>query len=137
MYGEHMVGTRYGQVIPEFIKRMLFEDQFTILGDGSHTRSFCYIRDGVKLIRKLLVNKNTGIINLGNDHETNILDLAKKIHALDNRTFNPIFLADRPNDHVRRKPDLTYLKSLVPDLKFTNIDVGLKKTINFYKNHKE
>jgi UDP-glucuronate decarboxylase len=133
MYGERMVGTRYGQVVPEFINRMLFEEQFTLLGDGKHTRSFCYILDATNMMRKLMEKKTTGLINVGNDEEISILELAKKIHQLNNTPFNPIFLPERTNDHKRRRPDISYLKSLLPELVFTDLKTGLKKVIDFYK----
>lgn len=133
MYGERMVNTRYGQVIPEFIQRMLHEDKFTIIGDGGHSRSFCYIKDAIWAMRELLEKKVTGILNIGNDSEISILKLAKKIHALEHRSFQPIFLPERPYDHKRRKPDISKLKLLIPELKFTDLDIGLKKVIRFYK----
>lgn len=133
MYGERMVGTRYGQVIPEFVNRMLFEDKFTIIGDGRNTRSFCYINDATKMMRQLMEKQITGLINLGNDHEVSILELAQIIHVLNNHAFNPIFLPERSNDHKRRRPDITHLQSILPELTFTKLENGLKKVIDFYK----
>lgn len=132
-YGERMIGTRYGQVIPEFVKRMLFENTFTIIGDGSQTRSFCYVKDSTWAMAELLEKKITGILNLGNDYEITILELAKKIHAIKNKEFNPTFLPGRPNDHKRRRPDISQLKSLLPKLTFTDLDTGLKKVILFFE----
>lgn len=129
LYGERMVGTRYGQVVPEFINRVLSKDKFTMLGDGSHTRSFCYIKDAIQSMMALMEKQITGVINLGNDEEISILTLAKKIHLLIGRDFDPILLPERPHDHKRRQPDLAYLKSLLPNLRFTNLDEGLKKVI--------
>ncbi|WP_232002738.1 NAD-dependent epimerase/dehydratase family protein [Legionella sainthelensi] len=57
LYGERMIGTKYGQVIPEFIHRILYEDKFTIIGNGSNTRSFCYIKDATWAIRELVEKK--------------------------------------------------------------------------------
>ena len=128
-YGERMVGTRYGQVIPEFIDRMLFEEKFTILGDGKHTRSFCYVKDITRMIRALMEKEISGLINLGNDAEISILELARKIHDSANRQFHPYFLQERDNDHLRRKPDISYLKKILGELSFTSLDSGLKKVI--------
>lgn len=132
-YGERMVGTRYGQVIPEFITRMLFEEKFTILGNGSNTRSFCYVKDTTLAMRLLIEKQMTGLLNLGNDQETSIVDLARKLHVLENKAFNPVFLEGRPHDHKRRFPDIQQLKLLLPSLKFTNLDLGLRQVIDFYK----
>jgi predicted GH43/DUF377 family glycosyl hydrolase/nucleoside-diphosphate-sugar epimerase len=133
LYGEKMVGTRYGQVVPEFINRMLHEPQFTILGDGKNTRSFCYIKDATWAMRELMEKNITGLVNLGNDHEITVLALAKRLHKLQNLTFNPKFLPGRPNDHKRRRPDIRYLRSLLPNLRFTDLTSGLKKVIAYYK----
>lgn len=133
-YGERMVGTRYGQVIAEFVRRMLFEKKFTILGDGRHTRSFCYIKDAAVAIRRLIEQEVSGILNLGCDEEISILELAKKIHLLENKPFHPIFLPERPQDHKQRRPDITALKALLPDLAFTSLETGLKKVIAYFKH---
>lgn len=135
LYGERMVGTRYGQVVPEFVNRMLYEDKFTIIGDGHPTRSFCYINDATWMMRELMEKNTVGLVNLGNDEEMTILELAKMIHQLNNKSFSPEFLPARPNDHKRRRPDITYLKSLLPNLTFTPLTLGLEKVINFYKNN--
>lgn len=134
MYGERMVNTKYGQVIPEFIQRMLYENEFTVIGDGSHMRSFCYIKDAVILMEQLIDKDFIGFLNLGNDEEISINNLAKKLHDLEGLSFNPIYLKERPNDHKRRKPDIKKLYSLFPDLKFTPMDVALEKVIEYYKN---
>ena len=131
-YGERMVGTCYGQVIPEFINRMLFEEKFTILGDGKHTRSFCYVKDSVCMIRALMEKQIAGLVNLGCDDEMSVLALAKKIHDIAQQSFYPEFLPERPNDHQRRKPDISHLKRLLGPLSFTPLAIGLKRMIDFY-----
>lgn len=133
LYGERMINTRYGQVIPEFIKRLLDNVPFTIIGDGNQTRSFCYIEDAICAICELVKRETVGLINVGNDQEIKIVDLAKRIHLLEKKTFEPIFTPPRPNDHQRRWPDITLLKSLLPDLHFTPLDEGLNKVIHYYK----
>ena len=133
LYGERMVGTRYGQVVPEFVNRMLHEAQFTILGDGQSTRSFCYIKDATWAMRELMEKNTNGLVNLGNDEEITILALAKRLHQLEALVFDPEFLPGRPNDHKRRRPDISYLRSLLPNLTFTKLTSGLKKVIAYYK----
>ena len=91
-YGPRMVGSKYGQVIGEFIQRLLGPNDFYIIGDGSHTRSFCYVQDCVKLLYKLCSSDSPpGVYNIGNDHEITIYNLAKKIHELMNVEFSPHF----------------------------------------------
>ncbi|WP_448552172.1 NAD-dependent epimerase/dehydratase family protein [Thalassotalea montiporae] len=133
MYGERMVNTKYGQVIPEFVTRCLQEPEFTIIGDGSHTRSFCYIKDATSLLRKLVECDVTGFINLGNDAEISILELAASIHKKVGREFTPVHLEERPHDHKRRRPDITKLKNELGELDFTPLETGLELVIKYYK----
>ena len=134
MFGPRMVNTRYGQVIPEFIHKTLNKEIFTIIGDGCHTRSFCYIKDFTNIMIKLLENKISGVLNIGNDEEISILSLAERIHYLMRRNFNPVFLPERPHDHKRRRPDITELKKILPENNFTSLENGLLETIKFYSS---
>lgn len=132
-YGPRMVGTKYGQVIGEFVTRGLTEPEFTIIGDGSHTRSFCLVTDGARLMVDLFEKSVTGFINLGNDDEVTILEVAERIHQKLGRKFDPVFLPERPHDHRRRCPDLTRLRQELPGLELTNLDTGLDLTIDAYR----
>lgn len=132
-YGPRMVNTKYGQVIPEFIKRMQSEEPFTMIGDGHHTRSFCFIYDAICLMLMLEKKQVAGIINLGNPEEISILNLARKIHELGNKPFNPIFLPGRPNDHHRRCPDISMLLSIISTPNFTSLEDGLKQVMSIYE----
>jgi len=75
-YGPHMDTSEYGQVIPEFINKMFNDEKFTIIGNGEHTRSFCYVSDHTRLVRKLAETVSNQVVNIGNDKETRIIDLA-------------------------------------------------------------
>lgn len=132
-YGPRMVGTKYGQVIGEFVMRGLTEPEFTIIGDGSHTRSFCLVTDGATALADLFERRVTGFINLGNDNEITILELARIIHEKLGREFKPVFLDERPHDHRRRCPDLTRLKECLPDLELTSLETGLDITIKSFR----
>lgn len=135
MYGPRMVNTKYGQVIPEFIQRILTENQFTLIGDGHHTRSFCFIEDAIRLL--LGMRNITGFLNLGNPEEISMLDLARKLHTLMHKSFSPVFLPERPHDHHRRCPDIARLRTLCGNPSFTPLDAGLKIVINTMTNHEE
>ncbi|OGZ62276.1 MAG: hypothetical protein A3H51_02215 [Candidatus Spechtbacteria bacterium RIFCSPLOWO2_02_FULL_38_8] len=137
MYGPRMVNTKYGQVIPEFIHRILTENQFTLIGDGHHTRSFCFIKDAIRLILMLEKKNANGFVNLGNPEEISILELAKKLHQLTHKNFNPIFLPERPHDHHRRCPDITRLRALCGNPSFTPLGTGLKTVIDAMTSHVE
>lgn len=129
MYGPRMVNTKYGQVIPEFIRRVQSEDEFTIIGDGHHTRSFCFIQDAIRLIIQLEKHNATGFFNVGNPEEISMFNLAKKIHTIAGKKFNPVFLSERPHDHHRRCPDISKLLSIIPNPNFMTLEQGLKNLI--------
>ncbi len=132
LYGERMVGTRYGQVIPEFIRKLVNRETFTVIGNGSHTRSFCHVQDAAWALRQLMEKNATGIINLGNDQEISILQLAQMIHRLANKPFKPKFLPNRPKDIIRRCPNIQRLKTQLPQLRFTPLEQGLSQLLNKY-----
>ena len=132
-YGPHMDISEYGQVIPEFINKMFKDKQFTIIGDGQQTRCFCYVSDHARLVKKLAEKVSNEIVNVGNDKETKIFDLAKMMHELENKEFKPKFLPGRDYDHKRRQPDITKLKKLINDSPKISLKEGIKQTINAYK----
>jgi len=72
-YGPRMDTSEYGQVIPEFIRKVFFEQEFTIYGDGTQTRAFMYVEDHVRLVTKLIQNTANVVVNVGNDEEITIL----------------------------------------------------------------
>jgi len=132
-YGPHMDTSEYGQVVPEFIHKMFNDEQFTIIGDGEHTRSFCYVSDHTRLVRKLSENVSNEIVNVANDSEITINYLAETLHKLENKKFKPKYLPGREYDHKRRCPDISKLKKLINDHPKISLEEGLKKTIEDYK----
>jgi len=133
-YGPRMDTTQYGQVIPEFIRKALFDDQFSIIGNGEHTRSFCYVEDHASAVLQLIEQRKNLVVNIGNNEELSILDLAKKICEILGKRFKPVFLEQRKNDPRRRCPDITLQKKIISDYNDVNIDEGLIRTIDWYKN---
>jgi nucleoside-diphosphate-sugar epimerase len=133
-YGPNMDTSEYGQVIPELIEKMYSKQKFTIIGDGSQTRSFCYVSDHTRLARKLIENASNEIVNLGNDKEIKIFDLARMMHVIDNIEFKPIYLPGREYDHKRRRPDITKMKNLINDYPKISLEKGLKLTIKEFKH---
>ncbi len=73
------------------------------------------------------------IVNVGNDEETQIVDLAETMHKLENKKFEIKYLPGREYDHKRRRPDITKLKKLINDYPKTSLDEGLRKTIQAFK----
>lgn len=131
VYGKGMIGTKYGQVIPEFIKRLSDgEYPLKIYGDGQHTRSFCHIDDHVELTNRLLEKGFlSDVINLGNNEEISILNLASLIMRIMSLEPRIEFGEERDGDHLRRCPDISKLISLVGDYEFISLEEGIRKSI--------
>lgn len=125
-YGSRMDNTKYGQVIPEFFRK-LSNGNFTIIGNGKQTRSFCHVDDHKRLSVMLSETVNNDIVNIGNDEQITILELAKKIHNIKGIKFEPKFAPPRDYDTKRRQPNMSKIKNSYPDYKFINLESGLRK----------
>lgn len=135
-YGPRMrAGDIYGRVVPNFIEQVLSNTPITVFGDGTQTRSFTYVTDEIEGILKAVAMPEAKheVINLGNDSETSIIDLAKKIKKLTNST-SPIEFHPLPiDDPKRRCPDITKARTLLKWEPTTVLDQGLLKTIMWYQ----
>ena len=131
VYGKGMIGSKYGQVIPEFIQRLKEgEYPLRIYGKGNHTRSFCHIDDHVDLTMKVLSSTyRNGILNLGNNEEVSILELGTLIMQIMELTPAFSFGAEREGDHLRRCPDITKLLSITGDFNFVSLRDGIIKSL--------
>jgi len=125
----------YGRVISRFIAQALRDEDITVYGDGSQTRSFCYITDAILGILKFATSlKAKGeTINIGNPLETRIIDLAHLVKRLTNSgskiTFHPL----PEDDPKRRSPDVTEAKRLLNWQPEVPLEEGLNKTIEWFK----
>ena len=100
-----------GRVVSNFIVQALSGDDITIYGDGSQTRSFCYVDDNVKALVKMMNSDNfTGPVNIGNPGEYTILELAEMIINLTNSKSKIVHKPLPSDDPTRRKPDITLAK---------------------------
>ncbi|MEM8938855.1 MAG: SDR family NAD(P)-dependent oxidoreductase [Bacteroidota bacterium] len=133
VYGPKMIGTKYGQVIPEFVNRLKSgEYPLKIFGDGSHTRSFIHISDHVELTYRLIHSPNLKldeVYNLGNTDEISIAHLANKLMNLMGLDPKLKFLKERSGDHKKRVPDITKLENVVGKYDFISLNEGLKSLI--------
>tara|TARA_B110000037_G_C17089454_1_gene493396 strand:+ start:1036 stop:1977 length:942 start_codon:yes stop_codon:yes gene_type:complete len=122
-----------GRVVSNFINQCLNREEITIYGDGSQTRSFCYVDDMVDGLIKLMNNdKTTGPINLGNPHEITISDLAHKINDYLGKP-SEISYKDLPQDDPkRRKPDITKAINYLDWEPTVGLKEGLEKTIRYF-----
>jgi UDP-glucuronate decarboxylase len=133
-YGPSMLAND-GRVVSSFIVQALRGEPLTIFGDGSQTRSFCYIDDMVDgLIRLMNAPREvTGPVNLGNPGEFTMLELAKKVVAL---TGSDGVIEERPlpsDDPVRRKPDIGRARELLGWEPTVPLDEGLKRTVEYFR----
>jgi len=125
-----------GRVVSNFIIQALNNNPITIYGDGSQTRSFCYVDDLINGIIKLMESDNTitGPINLGNPTEITILELAERIIKLTNS--NSILENNELpiDDPIKRKPDISLARSLLGWNPKIHLEEGLIKTIKYFKS---
>jgi dTDP-glucose 4,6-dehydratase len=128
-YGERMDSTKYGQVVPELVRKALGDQAFTLIGDGSQTRSFCYAADAARLIVAAGEAMRNEVVNVGNDAEVTILALAKLIHEIVDRPFAPEFLPGRADDHTRRRPDITRLIERTGERPLWDLRSGVERVV--------
>jgi len=124
-----------GRVVSNFIMQALRGEPITIYGDGSQTRSFCYVDDLVEALIRLMdtADNVTGPINLGNPGEFTIRELAEKIVALSG-SRSKIMLHPLPSDDPKqRKPDISRAQSLLGWSPAIALDEGLKKTLAYFE----
>ena len=123
-----------GRAIPNFISQALKNEPLTAFGDGSQTRSFCYVSDLVSGIIKLLLSKDHGPINLGNPNEMTILELAKAVIKLTGSKSQIGFKSLPQDDPKVRQPDITRARTVLGWEPKVDLQTGLKKTIAYFKS---
>lgn len=133
-YGPHM-HPNDGRVVSNFIVQALQGIPLTIYGDGMQTRSFCYVSDLVEAIVRLMDSDDsvTGPINLGNDGEFTMLELAEKVIALSGSSSKIEFRPLPQDDPMQRRPDLTKARDTLGWQPKVKLDDGLKETIAYFK----
>ena len=123
-----------GRVISNFIVQALTNKPITIYGEGLQTRSFCYVDDLIEGMIKLMNKKDISTpINLGNPEEFTILEIATKIKSLINPNLEFVFEPLPSDDPKKRQP---YIEKAKKELNWepkTNLDIGIRKTINWFK----
>jgi dTDP-glucose 4,6-dehydratase len=123
-----------GRVLPTFIAQALRGEDLTMYGDGSQTRSFCYVDDLIEGIFRLLFSDYHLPINLGNPEEITIKEFGEEIIQLTNSKSKLISLPPMQDDPKQRKPDITLAKKLLGwEPKITRKE-GLKKTLEYFKS---
>jgi len=131
-YGPRMA-EHDGRVVSNFTVQALKGEDITVYGDGSQTRSFCYVSDLVEgLIRFMNTDNFIGPVNLGNPCETSILEFAERIIALTGSTSKVIFKPLPADDPRQRQPDITLAKDRLGWQPTVPLENGLKETIRYF-----
>jgi len=131
-YGERM-RVNDGRVVPAFISQALRNEPLTVFGDGSQTRSFCYVSDLIEGIYRLLMSNETQPTNIGNPSEMTVLQFAEEIQRLTG-TNAPIEFRPLPEDDPKiRRPDITKARTLLRWEPVVPLETGLSRTIDYFR----
>lgn len=123
-----------GRVVSNFITQALTNKPLTIYGDGSQTRSFCYISDMVEGIKKAMscVKTKGEVINLGNPEEFTVMELAQQVQELTGSVSEIVFRNLPEDDPSRRNPDISKAKRLLNWNPGVGLEEGLRKTVEYF-----
>jgi len=133
VYGPKM---GFEHVIPEFIRRLVKNEVFTVQGDGTESRCFCYVNDAIEAIM-LIMNNEEGsneIFNIGNPRETTIKGLIESLGKIHGKQFEPIYTKFKNAGTKKRVPDLKRINKLGYEPKIS-LEDGLKLTYDWYSNY--
>lgn len=121
-----------GRAIPTFIYQLLTGKPLTIYGDGSQTRSFCYISDLVEGVYLLMKSDFQGAMNLGNPQELKVIDLARRVMEVAGKQGKLVFKELPEDDPKLRCPDISLAKKVLSWEPKVSLEEGLKATIDFF-----
>ncbi len=124
-----------GRVIPNFVCQALTGRPLTVYGDGTQTRSFCYIDDLVEGIYLLAVQDDLAgeVFNLGNPEELKVLDLARLVLEVSGSTSQIVFRERPPDDPDRRRPDISKAKKILGWEPKTGVREGIRRTVEWFR----
>jgi len=122
-----------GRALPNFMVQALKGENITVYGDGTQTRSFCYVDDLIEGIKKLLYSDEADPVNLGNPEEITVLDFAKEIIDLTGSKSRIIFCPLPENDPKVRQPDITKAKTILGWEPRVSRQEGLRRTLQYFK----
>jgi dTDP-glucose 4,6-dehydratase len=132
-YGSRM-RVNDGRAIPAFMGQVLRGEDLTVFGNGSQTRSFCFIDDMVQGIYKLLHSNYTKPMNLGNPEEIALIDFAKEIISMGGAENKIVYKPLPVNDPVKRRPDITKAMKILNWKPIVSRKKGLENTFNYFKS---
>jgi UDP-glucuronate decarboxylase len=132
-YGPRMLEND-GRVVSNFIVQALRNQDITVYGKGTQTRSFCYVDDLIDgLVRMMNTENFTGPVNIGNPEEYTILDLAKKIIAMTGSRSSIVYRPLPSDDPTQRQPDITLAGNKLGWKPAVSVDEGLQRTIEYFR----
>jgi dTDP-glucose 4,6-dehydratase len=131
-YGARM-RPRDGRVVPALISQALAGDPMTVFGDGTQTRSFCYVSDLVDGIYRLLMSEERDPVNIGNPAELSVLAFARRIQALTGTRSEIVFKPLPEDDPKVRQPDITRAREKLGWTPKVELDEGLRRTIDYFR----
>jgi dTDP-glucose 4,6-dehydratase len=123
-----------GRVVPAFISQAMRGRPVTVFGDGSQTRSFCYVSDLIEGIYRLMMSGHAEPVNLGNPHELTVLEFAREIIRLTRSRSRLVFKPLPKDDPRQRQPDIRRARSWLGWEPKVGLREGLEKTIRFFRD---
>lgn len=131
-YGPRM-RPRDGRVVPAFLQQALTGRPLTVFGDGSQTRSFCYVDDLIEGIYRLLLSAQTDPVNIGNPHEMTILEFAETIRAAVGGDSEIVFEPLPVDDPKTRQPDISLAREVLGWEPRISLDEGIRRTLDYFR----
>jgi nucleoside-diphosphate-sugar epimerase len=124
-----------GRVIPNFVTQALRGKPITVYGDGSQTRSFCYVTDLVDGLVRMMFKDGLGgeVANVGNPREVNVLEVARLIKKITSSKSEIVFKPLPKDDPTHRRPDISKAKKLLGWEPKVPLEAGLRETIDYFK----
>jgi dTDP-glucose 4,6-dehydratase len=122
-----------GRVVPAFLCQALRGEDLTVFGDGSQTRSFCYVSDLIEGIYRLLMSDETNPVNIGNPAEMSVQEFAEEVIRLVGSKSKIIFKPLPQDDPKVRQPDITKIKQVLGWTPSVPLSDGLEKTLTYFK----
>jgi dTDP-glucose 4,6-dehydratase len=122
-----------GRVVPAFLDRALRGEPMTVFGDGTQTRSFCYVSDLVDGLYRLMLSEERYPVNLGNPREMTILEFADHIRRMTGSTSEIVFQSLPEDDPKKRKPDIAKARALLGWEPRVTLEDGLRETVAYFR----
>ena len=124
-----------GRALPTFLSQALRGEDVTVYGDGSQTRSFCYVDDLVEGIYRLLLSDYSSPVNIGNPSEITLLQFAEEVLALTGSKSKIVYEPLPQDDPKQRKPNITKAQQILGWEPKIDRHEGLKRTLEYFKLH--